>query len=74
MIIHSIVPPEHIFPVDDAAFSNRTHCLWNNIPLLVEQSGQSCKVVRIISSNPSDYLRTEIQPGTNLHINDIQFN
>jgi len=35
--------------------------------LLVEQQSMDrCRVVRLISSNPMDYLRNEFQPGTEL--------
>lgn len=35
--------------------------------LLVEQqSMDKCRVVRLISTNPADYLRSEFQPGTEL--------
>lgn len=35
--------------------------------LLVEQFGvDKCRVVRLISTNPADYLKNEFQPGTEL--------
>lgn len=35
--------------------------------LLVEPMGMdSCRVVRLISTNPADYLRNEFQPGAEL--------
>lgn len=73
MIIHSIVPHEHIFPADQGAFTNQAECEWNNIPLLVEQHGHKCKVVRIMSSNPDDFLKREIQPGSYIFLNEIHF-
>ncbi len=73
MIIHSIVPHEHIFPAEHDVFLNQTECIWNDIPLLVEQEGHKCRVIRIMSSNPSHYLRNEIQPGSHIHINEIHF-
>ncbi|GIN21425.1 YlzJ-like family protein [Siminovitchia fordii] len=73
MIIHSIVPHEHIFPSNQEDFSNQTECMWNDIPLLVEQVGHKCRVIRIMSSDPSDYLRSEIQPGSQIYINELHF-
>lgn len=72
MIIHSIVPPENIFPANQDDFSQQMECKWNGIPLLVEQNSHQCKVIRIMSSNPCDYLRNEIQPGSFLYLNEIQ--
>ncbi|MFS0643441.1 YlzJ-like family protein [Siminovitchia sp. 179-K 8D1 HS] len=64
MIIHSIVPHELIFPVNEEDFSSQKQCLWNGIPLIVQQEGDQYKVVRIMSSNLGDFLRSEIQPGS----------
>lgn len=37
---------------------------WKNGTLLVEETGQStARVVRLISSDPLDYLNPELQPG-----------
>ena len=63
MILHTIVPPELIFPVGEESFSIQQHHSWNGIPLIVEQSGQMYKVIRVMSSDPADYLRSEIHPG-----------
>lgn len=36
--------------------------------LLVEQvNTDTCRVVRLISTNPADYLKEEFQPGTELN-------
>ncbi len=38
-----------------------------NVKLLVEPLGlDNCRVVRLISTNPMDYLRSEFQPGTEM--------
>ncbi|RST75535.1 ribonuclease [Siminovitchia acidinfaciens] len=73
MIIHSIVPQEHIFPANQEVFSNQTECTWNNVPMLVEKEGSKCRVIRIMSSNPADYLNGNIQPGSYVNINEINF-
>lgn len=73
MIIHSIVPQEQIFPPAQDDFSNQAQCMWNNIPMLVQKEGATCRVIRIMSSNPSDYLKGDIQPGSYVNINDIRF-
>ena len=39
----------------------------NGVKLLVEQqSMDKCRVVRLLSTNPADFLKNEYQPGTEL--------
>ncbi|MCJ8006323.1 YlzJ-like family protein [Lederbergia wuyishanensis] len=64
MILHTIVPPELIFQNSDEVFSSQISITRRGIPMIVEQSGHTYKVVRIMSSNPDDYLRAEFSPGT----------
>ncbi|WP_062105021.1 YlzJ-like family protein [Bacillus niameyensis] len=63
MILHTIVPPELIFPDNDQGFQNQNTIIRQGIPLVVEQDGNMYKVVRIMSSNPSDFLRNDLCPG-----------
>ncbi|MFC5463707.1 YlzJ-like family protein [Lederbergia graminis] len=70
MIIHSIVPPELIFPNQEEQFSNQIPLVRNGVPMIVEQSGDMYKVVRIMSSNPCDYLRDDICPGAYISLNE----
>lgn len=70
MIIHSIVPHELIFPVNEKDLSSQRQCMWNGIPLIVQQEGEQFKVVRVMSSNLEDFLRPEIQPGSYVTINE----
>ena len=64
MIIHSIVPHELIFPQSDQEFSSQMSLTREGIPMIVEQSGNMYKVIRIMSSNPADYLRDDFTPGS----------
>ncbi|HEY4552015.1 MAG TPA: YlzJ-like family protein [Bacillaceae bacterium] len=67
MILHTIVPHESIFPAPEDAFSACIPYTWNGIPLLVQQEGQRYRVIRVMSTNPADYLNVEIQPGSHIH-------
>lgn len=70
MIIHSIVPHEMIFPANDSTFSEQKHLIRNGIPMLVEPNGNQYKVIRIMSSNPADYLRDDLCPGSYISLEE----
>ncbi|MFK4997969.1 YlzJ-like family protein [Bacillus sp. N9] len=55
MILHTIVPIELIFPNEAERFSEQKSVMRNGIPMIVEQNGDMYKVVRIMSSNPTDF-------------------
>ncbi|MGF7185746.1 hypothetical protein GGQ84_001838 [Desulfitispora alkaliphila] len=49
--------------------SNKKEVLYGNVRLEVELTGEnSCKVNRIISTDPNDYLRTDISPGAVINL------
>ncbi len=64
MILHTIVPPEQIFPEQPEVFTQQISLTRNGIPMIVEQSGQMYKIIRIMSSDPDDYLKSELGPGS----------
>ncbi|WP_409253754.1 YlzJ-like family protein [Bacillus sp. SCS-153A] len=68
MILHTTVPQELIFPTEQGAFSQQTVIEYQGIPLLVEQSQQQYRVVRVMSSNPAHYLNEQICPGQYLQM------
>lgn len=72
MIIHSIVPGELIFH-DDALTNSTQQCSWNGIPLQVEKEGDAYRVVRVLSTDPADFLNSGVQPGAYLSGNTIVF-
>ena len=64
MIIWSIVPvdmvlnPTPLPPVYEEID-------WSGIKCVVEKIGPAqCRVVRLVTTDPSDYMRAELQPGT----------
>jgi hypothetical protein len=63
MILYTTVPQEMIFPADQDAYSQQEVVEWQGIPLLVEQSQQYYKVIRVMSSDPAHYLNEQICPG-----------
>lgn len=72
MIHYTMIPQELIFPSDEHSYSNQRECTWNGIPLLVEENDHMFKVVRVMSSNPADFLRGEIQPGSHIHMHETE--
>ena len=64
MIIHSIVPIDVIFKIDATDIHNEI-LDYKNIQIEVRSiDKQSYEIVRIISTDPNDYLKPELQPGS----------
>lgn len=63
MTLWSILPTELVFSnVDSPPLYEEIQC--NNIHLIVERIGPTqCKVNRLLTTDPQDYLHPEIQPG-----------
>ncbi|KRG09628.1 YlzJ-like family protein [Lederbergia galactosidilytica] len=70
MILHTIVPQELIFQGAEQEFTTQQMITRNGIPLIVEQDEKMYKVVRILSSNPDDYLRNDLYPGALISLYD----
>jgi len=64
MILWSIIPDEIVLnDVTSPSVYEEIEC--SGMKCLVEKTGPlQCRVVRLLTTNPSDYLRTELQPGT----------
>ncbi len=66
-IIYTILPIELVLEGIDKEGPPYQEMEVGGVKLLVEQlSMGNCRVVRLISTNPMDYLRSEYQPGTEL--------
>ena len=64
MILYTTMPQELIFPTDEAVFQKQTIVDVKGVSVLVneERPGEHY-VVRILSSNPADYLNEQLYPG-----------
>jgi hypothetical protein len=65
MILYTSMPHELVFqtPIED--YGKQSIVNFNGVPLLIEQvNGSECRVMRVMSSNPSHYLDQGYQPGT----------
>ena len=63
MILWSIVPEEMVLS-NVASQPDYEEIECSGLKCLVEKIGpRECRVVRLLTTDPSDYLRTELQPG-----------
>lgn len=59
----TIAPTEHLFASPDDVKSYR-EIEFDGIPILVEDVAENqCKIIRLLSTNPDDYLVNQLQPG-----------
>jgi len=67
MVIYTLVPPELLI-YDDSVKPQFKEIRIGEVALQIEdQKDGTAKVVRMISSNPQDYLDIKFQPGTVLN-------
>lgn len=65
MILYTIVPPEEMFDEEEA--SALVEIARGEMRLIVTPTGQArARIVRLISSDPSDYLNPSYQPGEDI--------
>ncbi|WP_078391450.1 YlzJ-like family protein [Shouchella patagoniensis] len=68
MILYTSVPYEHVFPTEQNQFDAQKTIPCQAGQLIVEQEGEGAyRIVRLISSNPHDFLKPEYAPGTLLN-------
>ncbi|SDF76421.1 YlzJ-like family protein [Sporolituus thermophilus] len=64
MILWTVMPLEIVLEGLDAQ-PNYEEIDYNGLTVVVERlSPVQCRVIRIISTDPQDYLRSDLQPGT----------
>lgn len=65
MVLWTIIPMEIVLDgMSDDAQLQYEELQYGSARLMVERTGATqCRVVRIVSTDPNDYLRPEIQPG-----------
>lgn len=66
MILWTVVPPETLLP-PAAEQPQRCEAVCDGVLLEVARTGTAqCEVVRILSTDPADFLAPELQPGARL--------
>lgn len=63
MIWYTIQPYELMFPEEGNEQAAQNVIVYNNVPVLVERTGEETKIVQIMSTDPSHFLLEECQPG-----------
>lgn len=66
MILWTVMPEELIFSQESIS-SPYEEIEYAGTKMLVEKtSADQCRIVRLLSTDPNDYLRQDIQPGITL--------
>ncbi|MED0660395.1 YlzJ-like family protein [Bacillus smithii] len=63
MILYTPIPKELIFPALQEEFQAVETITWQGIPLMVQKEEQQMRILRVLSTNPNDYLNQQIVPG-----------
>lgn len=62
MVLWTVIPPEQIFPAASDSSYEEVH--YEGAFLLTERLARNqLRIIRILSTNPNDFLRQELQPG-----------
>jgi hypothetical protein len=65
MILYTTMPQELIFQTAVDDYMKQSVINYQGVPMLIEQVGATeCRVLRVMSSDPSHYLDPNYQPGT----------
>lgn len=65
MMFYTIMPADQIYPHEYQRLTSYFEIMYNGIPIMVEHDGGSTlRIDRILSTNPADYLHSDIQPGS----------
>lgn len=67
MILHTVMPLELVF-ADNGPSEPPVEVEVDGRRLLVQRNGQAWSIVRLLSSDPADFLDPRWQPGTVLRV------
>lgn len=71
MVIYTPIPVDSLFNSEDQD-RQFTEFPYGDARVVAEISAQgSCRVVRVISTNPQDFLRPELQPGSEIALKPV---
>ncbi|MBM7586891.1 hypothetical protein JOC86_003443 [Bacillus pakistanensis] len=63
MILYTVIPNEQVYPTSDADYTGQMMIERQGIPMIVQQVDQQYRIVRLMSSDPADYLIEQYCPG-----------
>lgn len=65
MILYTPLSEAEIFPCSDEAYAKRECVTYKNTAMYVERkSDGTYQLLQLLSSNPNDFLKSDLQPGT----------
>lgn len=69
MILYTMMPEELIFPVENHENPSPLMMNYNGVPVLAEPAdGGSYRIVRILSTDPSHFLKPDCAPGSKISL------
>lgn len=64
MILYTMMPEELVFPIDMSVYDKQKIVQMNGISVVVSENAQKqYEVVRLLSTNPQDFLNEQYCPG-----------
>jgi hypothetical protein len=66
------MPQELIYQTENDDFGKQKIVSYEGIPLLVEvNAGQECRILRVMSSDPSHYMDERYTPGSMINLSQL---
>ncbi|MBM7659302.1 hypothetical protein JOC85_000069 [Bacillus mesophilus] len=69
MSLYTIMPEELIFPTDHTQYNNHQVIEMNGVSMMVEKSEDQYRIVRLLSTDPLDFLTEDYCPGKMIPMN-----
>lgn len=67
MVLYTVIPIESVLGEDDTEFAEDVMITVGGVNALVRPEGNGYGVInRVLSSNPADFLKADLTPGTRL--------
>jgi hypothetical protein len=67
-----MMPQELIYQTENDDFGKQKIVSYEGIPLLVEvNAGQECRILRVMSSDPSHYMDERYTPGSMINLSQL---
>ncbi|WLD95209.1 YlzJ-like family protein [Alkalihalobacillus sp. AL-G] len=65
MILYTVMPHEFMFESKLSDYEKQSVIELNGVPVMVERmEDQNCRIVRMMSTDPTHFMNPNLQPGT----------
>jgi len=69
MILYTMMPQEFIYPISENDYNKQKIVDINGVSLIVEETSlRNYQVIRVLSTNPNDFLNDLYTPGNKVNI------